>query len=261
MIRDHQDPTSPCLVVFEGLDGSGKSRQVRRAASILRDAGHRVCLTGEPTGFKNDKRPTAMGQLARSVLAGAAKVEDFRAFQLLNAADRLEHVATTIVPAWDRGEIVVCDRYDLSTLLYGMAAVPEYACPCGWSGSEARGSLHSEQVACPRHHGDIGPLKRPRAEIATWLRAVGSQAPRPTVTIVITTAPTVCAERRKARGSVEFFDDDAFQESLSTLYANAATHLPDGDNVIHIDGSGDVDTVTLRVRAALAGPLLRLLDK
>jgi energy-coupling factor transporter ATP-binding protein EcfA2 len=165
------------FLVFEGLDGCGKTRQARRTASILREFGHRVCLTGEPTGFSTDKRPNVIGELARRVLRGDVTIHDARALQLVYAADRLEHVASTIQPALDSGEIVVCDRYDLSTLLYGMASVSEFACAsgCGWHGSED--DLQGVGVNCPRCNG-LG-LDCIRDNMASWLRAVGRYAQSP----------------------------------------------------------------------------------
>ena len=247
----------PAFLVFEGLDGCGKSRQVRRAASILREFGHRVCLTGEPTGFSTDKRPNVIGALARSVLRGDVKIQDYRALQLIYAADRLEHVAMTIQPALAAGEIVVCDRYDLSTLLYGMASVAECACTsgCGWTGSED--GLPGMGVTCPRCSKN--GIHSPRDEIEVWLQVVGSHAPRPTATIIIDTPAEVCAARRKARKAVEFFDDDAFQATLAGLYRDAADYLPTGDTVLYVDGSGTADDVTACVRKALASAPLSLI--
>lgn len=247
----------PAFLVFEGLDGCGKSRQQRRAASILREQGHRVCLTGEPTGFSTDKRPNVIGALARSVLRGDVKIQDWRALQLIYAADRLEHVAMTIQPALDAGEIVVCDRYDLSTLMYGMASVAERTClKCGWTGTTR--DVLDQYLRCPRCN-QCNAMSHTRDDIAHWLRAVGSQAPRPTATIIIATPPDVCAARRKARKVVEFFDDDAFQATLHHLYMDAPNYLPVGDTVLYVDGSGDPDAVTARVRKALASAPLNLI--
>ncbi len=246
----------PAFLVFEGLDGCGKSRQAQRTASILRDLGHRVCLTGEPTGFSTDKRPNVIGDLARRVLRREIKIQDWRALQLVYAADRLEHVTSTIQPALNSGEIVVCDRYDLSTLLYGMASVPERSCSCGWTGTTQ--AVLDFGLYCPRCN-QCGTVTYTRDDIAKWLRAVGSQVPRPTATIIIETLPEICASRRKSRKSVEFFDDDDFQVTLAGLYSKAADHMPCGDIVITVNGSGSADDVTSRVRAALSSATLNLI--
>lgn len=110
--------TSGKLIVVEGARGSGKSTCLRTVAEQLRDAlGLRVCTTSEPT------RDNAPGALARRVLAGQDALADARAFQLLCAADRLEHVALTIGPALARGEVVLCDRYVLSSTAHAPANV------------------------------------------------------------------------------------------------------------------------------------------
>lgn len=101
------------LIVFEGLRGAGKSTCLRAVAQALRSAfAVTVHETSQPTHM------TAPGALARRILRGEVPLEDPRSFQLLCAADRLEHVVLSITPALARGQVVLCDRYVLSSAAY-----------------------------------------------------------------------------------------------------------------------------------------------
>jgi dTMP kinase len=98
------------LIVFEGVDGAGKSTQLARLAGALRAAGHEVVETREPTDGAWGRRIRAM---ARSG-ARPAPEEELRWF----VEDRREHVAAVIAPALAAGRIVLGDRYFLSTVAY-----------------------------------------------------------------------------------------------------------------------------------------------
>jgi dTMP kinase len=99
------------FVAFEGGEGSGKSTQVQLMADIMREAGHRVCVTHEPGG-------TALGERVRELVLHAAAPVTPRAEVLLFAADRAHHVDTVIKPALDSGAVVLTDRYVDSSLAY-----------------------------------------------------------------------------------------------------------------------------------------------
>jgi dTMP kinase len=102
--------TSGVFVVLEGGDGCGKSTQVQLLVSRLRDLGREVVATREPGA-------TEAGAAIRSLVLGGGDL-DPRAEALLIAADRAEHVAEVILPALERGAIVVSDRYIPSSLAY-----------------------------------------------------------------------------------------------------------------------------------------------
>jgi len=99
------------LIVFEGLDGSGLSTQSALLAEHLREKNEKVMLTKEPTA-------SPIGRLIRSVLQ---RDHEFSLFtlQLLFAADRAEHLEKEIEPALQANEIVISDRYILSSLAFG----------------------------------------------------------------------------------------------------------------------------------------------
>jgi dTMP kinase len=100
------------FITFEGLDGSGKSTQMRKLAAALREAGHKVVETREPGG-------TATGEKIRKVLldSGTAAL-DARAEMALMFASRAQHIAEVIEPGLASGSIVLCDRFTDSTEAY-----------------------------------------------------------------------------------------------------------------------------------------------
>jgi dTMP kinase len=104
------------FVVFEGGDGAGKSTQVGRLAAALERTGHRVTVTREPGG-------TPLGEAMRTTLLApdGAPLSD-RAEALLYAASRAQHVDEVIRPALGRGEVVLCDRFIDSSVVYQGAA-------------------------------------------------------------------------------------------------------------------------------------------
>ena len=109
-MTDDAAPTGR-FVVVEGGEGVGKSTQVERLASSLRSAGREVVVTYEPGDTKT-------GAELRAALLHADTALDPHAELLLMLADRAQHVAEVIRPALARGAIVVCDRYEPSTLAY-----------------------------------------------------------------------------------------------------------------------------------------------
>jgi dTMP kinase len=100
------------FITFEGIDGSGKTTQMRLLAQRLRAEGREVLETVEPGG-------TSVGQQIRRILLDAAN-HDLRpsAELLLYFASRAQNVEQCILPALSAGKIVLCDRFTDSTLAY-----------------------------------------------------------------------------------------------------------------------------------------------
>lgn len=100
------------FITFEGLDGTGKSTQMRKLAAALRAKGHKVVETREPGG-------TAIGEKIRRVsLDSSTENLDPLAEMALMFASRAQHIAEVIRPALERGETVLCDRFTDSTEAY-----------------------------------------------------------------------------------------------------------------------------------------------
>ena len=101
------------FVTFEGLDGSGKSTQLRLLAAALRAQGETVRETRQPGG-------TALGDRLRALLVEARAGTNMtpHAELALMFADRAQAVAEVVEPALPRGETVLCDRWTDSTEAY-----------------------------------------------------------------------------------------------------------------------------------------------
>jgi dTMP kinase len=100
------------FVNFEGIDGCGKTTQMRLAAARLREAGREVVETVEPGG-------TRIGNQIRAILLDASNQEMFpTAEMLLYFAARAQNVDQIIAPALKQGKIVLSDRFTDSTMAY-----------------------------------------------------------------------------------------------------------------------------------------------
>ena len=100
------------FIVLEGPDGAGKSVQAKRLVASLTEQGLAVTFTREPGG-------TPLGEQVRQILLDPADVPRGPiADALLFSASRSQLVPDVIVPALERGDIVVCDRYATSTMAY-----------------------------------------------------------------------------------------------------------------------------------------------
>jgi len=98
------------LIVFEGLDGCGKTTQIERLAASLRAAGCDVVTTREPTD----------GEFGRRIRAAARSGEAVSREDELDwfVADRRAHASAVLRPQLAAGKIVLSDRYYLSTVAY-----------------------------------------------------------------------------------------------------------------------------------------------
>ena len=98
------------FVVFEGIEGSGKSTQTKALDQCLRQTGAAVTLVREPGS-------TPIGEeISRLVKTGEALTPLSELF--LFSAARSELMTSVIMPALDRGDVVICDRFADSTVAY-----------------------------------------------------------------------------------------------------------------------------------------------
>lgn len=195
------------LIAFEGVDGCGKSTQARRMADALRNLGHCVSLFREPGDSEYGR------ELRRIFVEGrdVSPEEEVRLF----LEDRRIDVRDNIEPALRRGEIVLMDRYYLSSVVY-------------------QGAL------------GIDPQ--------SILEANEAFAPRPDLTLILDVDPATAAERMHAsRGGVNSFEKRDYQERVRAAYAGWV----DGERVLHIDASGDPDSV----HEAMLVPVLGVIDR
>ena len=104
-------PSPGCLIVFEGMDGSGKSTQARRLKDRLDALSHPAVLTKEPGG-------TPAGARLREILLDPAVSLAPEAELFLFEADRVMHVKTRLLPELRAGRTVLSDRLSYATVAY-----------------------------------------------------------------------------------------------------------------------------------------------
>ena len=126
------------VIVFEGIDGAGKTTQIDLLERRLREAGRRVHRTAEPTESTTGGllRDALAGLTPRSACEMAALFTADRVFHNVNPANGIEHMLAA-------GADVICDRYYYSTLAY--------------QGSEIRGDwAFDANLNCPEiRHPDV----------------------------------------------------------------------------------------------------------
>jgi dTMP kinase len=100
------------FITFEGIEGCGKTTQIKRLAGRLEDRGIQFISTLEPGG-------TRIGQDIRKVLLDSKNAHLAPLAELiLYAADRAQHIEEVIKPALDQGKWVLCDRFFDATVAY-----------------------------------------------------------------------------------------------------------------------------------------------
>lgn len=210
MARDHDGR----FIVFEGIDGAGTTTQSERYAAFLRRERRVVHVTHQPSDGP-------IGSLLRLGLGGRLQLgasNQAQCMALLFAADRLDHVAHQIEPHLRDGAVVICDRYDLSSIAY--------------------------QTATAR--------TADREAFEVWVRELNRYAPRPDATVVLDVTPEEAERRRHERlGALELYEETDLQRELAALYTRAESLVP-GDRVIRVDGNRPLDEVSVAVQEALA---------
>jgi dTMP kinase len=210
------DLRAPRLVVFEGIDGSGKTVQACAAVDYLMGLGRSVHLTREPSDGP-------IGRLIREFLIGRHalpdRASDPRTLALLFAADRADHCEREVLPRIRSGQIVVSDRWYHTSLAYqGSGGVP---------------SLLS--------------VGRP------WVWQCNQGAARPDLTIFLRVAPEIAAVRRRLAGrTTELFDDPEIQQRCAAGYEAAITFAWSlGERVEILDGHASTEDVGRQVQVLL----------
>jgi dTMP kinase len=104
------------FITLEGLDGAGKTTQLRRLATVLEQEGRRVVTLRQPGG-------TRLGDRIRGVLLDSRSEAELgeiapAAEMALMFADRAQSLHEIILPALERGDVVLCDRYTDSSEAY-----------------------------------------------------------------------------------------------------------------------------------------------
>ena len=152
------------FITLEGGEGAGKSTQARLLAEALRAEGHKVLLTREPGG-------TPGAEEIRNLLLFGKVDLSWRAEILMHMAARSDHLDNAILPALERGEIVVCDRFHDSTLAYQGYGV-------GQGSPEVLAFLNGARKLVNFEPDLTLMLELPRAQALERLNARGGQTDR-----------------------------------------------------------------------------------
>ena len=107
------------FIAFEGIDGSGKSTQVKLLSEKLQATGHKVHATFEPTDSQ-------IGKMIRTIFSGKMEA-DHKVIAALFAADRLDHLLNKtngILKMIEEGYTVITDRYYFSSYAYHSVYMP-----------------------------------------------------------------------------------------------------------------------------------------
>lgn len=186
------------FVVVEGPEGAGKSTLVRALGGRLLAEGMQVLPVREPGGTPVAEAARKVALRSRHELSAAAEL-------FLILAARADLVAQVIRPALEAGQVVLADRFDLSTRAYQVAG---------------RGlAAHDVDAALRLATGGLVP----------------------DLTLVLDIPVEIGRERqRKARKVQDRFEreDDAFHERVLAAYRNAA-----GPGVVHLDATPSKKTV------------------
>lgn len=225
-VQGEQPASGGLLIAFEGVEGSGKSTQVRRLAETLRADGVDVVVTREPGGAPVAERVRAL------VLDPDLDEMRPRTEALLYAAARAEHVEHVIRPALAAGSVVLCDRFIDSSLAYQGVGRGLGAEPVATINAWAVGGLAPEAVVLMELDAEEG-LKRARARGRTERRADGvTELGRP--------------DRIES-------EDVTFHRSVAGAFAELAKATP--DRFLVVDATLDEEEVARRIHAGLGGRL------
>ena len=204
------------LIVFEGAEGAGKTTQIRLITERLATAGVPALAVREPGG-------TPVGDAIREILLDSEHHIHPSAEALLFMASRAELIAREVAPALARGDVVLLDRFFLSTYAYQIVG---------------RGLPEEEVRAANR-------------------LATGGLVPQ--LTLLLDVPPAEGLGRADARGkrdrmerSTDDFHDrvgKAFRKFVEPAWQKAH---PECGPIQLIDGTGDEATVLKRVSSALA---------
>jgi dTMP kinase len=203
-------PRQGLFVVFEGGEGSDKSTQAEMLWHTLNRYGVSAFLTKEPGDSK-------LGKQLREILLSESQAPLSRKAELmLFLADRAEHVETVIKPRLDEGTVVICDRYEASTMAYQAHA----------------GDLNETMVN----------------QMSQWV----SDGLHADVTYFLDVDPRVGLERTSGRKENNHYDekDLKFHEIIHRSFLYQGAHNKTWE---HVDGNENVDSIHRKIAGHFLG--------
>ncbi len=199
------------FIVFEGIDGSGISTQTNRLRLFL-ETNHdiKAILAKEPS-------EGPIGTLIRQVLSRRLQGVDNTSLALLFAADRIDHNQNKILPALEKGDYVICDRYLWSSYAYqGMK----------------NDSIWIQEINKYAYRPDLTIFIRVRPE--TSLRRITS-----------------------SRFQTELFERTDILQHVLDNYIKLYNQWKDlGENVVEIDGEREPDIIENEIREVISQRLI-----
>lgn len=220
------------FITFEGLDGSGKTTQLRRLGASLQARGYEVVSLRQPGG-------TALGDRIRSVLLDSRAASTMgpiapMAELALMFADRAQAIAEVIEPALEAGKIVLCDRFTDSSEAYqggGRQLGPESVL-----------SLH--RTVCRDVQPDLTLLLLPPFAVSLGRARRRNQRN---------------VERTGADENRFETEPDAFYHRIDAAYRAIAAREP--DRVMTIESDAAIDVINRRIEEIVSERMLRASNK
>jgi dTMP kinase len=233
------------FITFEGLDGSGKTTQMRRLAAWLTSSGRTVVTLRQPgsTALGDRLRAVLLDSRSESALGSITPLAEMA----LMFADRAQAIAEIITPALEAGSIVLCDRYTDSSEAYQGGGRQ--------LGSQRILAMHA--AVCNNLQPDFTLLLLPPLEAAlTRARrrnhryAAAQSQPQPLPESQPESQFT--DESRFERESIDFYT------RIHAAYLQIAAREPQRVLIVANDEGGDnsIDAIELRIRALVAPRLL-----
>lgn len=204
------------FITFEGIEACGKTSQIQLLAQWLTQLGYSVITTREPGG-------TEMGEVLRNLLKKiSSSIKIFPETELLLfAACRAQLIGELVKPALDRGEIVLCDRFFDSTIVYQ------------------------------------GIGRKLNRQIIDTLNSFTCNAIVPNLTFLMDIPIKISQERiaLRTQTSIDRFEqeDSTFFESLRQAYLDLAITLP--QRFVVIDGTQSPRTIEIAIQQKVKGLL------
>lgn len=203
------------FISFEGLDGSGKSTQIKRLAGTLEAQGHTIATTRQPGG-------TELGDRIRAILLNSQTRQISSLAELtLMFADRAESIHQIIEPALRRGDVVLCDRFTDSTEAY-----------------QGGGRQLGSEVVLALHRAICGDL---------WPDLTLLLLPDLDASLARARRRNLRQQRRGADEGRFESEENAFYERVFSKYREIAAREP--SRVVPIEGDAPADEIEKRIQS------------
>ena len=189
------------FLVIDGIDGCGKTTQTKRLVKYFSDQGFHTHYTAEPSKGK-------VGVILREYLQDASTPAAVDA--LLFAADRVDHCTAEIFPLLQKGDLVVSDRYRLSSYVY----------------QAVQGESQNLTL--------------------DWIKSINSFSLTPDLTIILDLSPEIALARKISQNAdqnqgLEKFERIDFQKKIRAKFIQITSAL--SQNIEIIEGEGDMNAI------------------